>query len=72
MSSNELFVGTKKGNVVTTRSCVRLVERSRWSRATVEALLGTPGDRNPVEADELDPDEIEAAENPHDFDQADA
>ena len=70
-SSNEAFVGTSNGNVVKTRSIVRVVETARWKRAAVERVVGTPADMKPVVDDEPTADDIEGSENPHEFDPKD-
>lgn len=70
-SSNEIFIGTKNGNVSKARSAVRVVEPSRWNLLAVQNLVGIPGDRCPVPNDDLNADDVEATENPHDYDPAD-
>ena len=66
-TTNEHFIGTRNGNVLKARSCVRVVEPSRWDRSAIERIVGVPGAMNPGESDEVLPDDVEGAENPHDF-----
>ena len=66
-ASNEIYVGIHNGNVLKVRSVVRVVEGSRWSKTAVLKVLGIPGALKPVDDDNLTADDIEATENPHDF-----
>jgi hypothetical protein len=65
-SSNEHVVATRLGNVVKSRSVVRVVEASRWNSDAALAVVGTPTLLNP-----LDPEEdagyaaIDESEQPH-------
>ena len=65
--SNELFCGTKLGNVKKARSAVRVVEGSRWNLKAVDRVIGTPGRPKPVDDGELTADEVESGEAPHEF-----
>ena len=58
-SSNEMFIGTKSGNVVKARSAVRVVEQSRWSLSAIQNIVGIPGDRCQLPGDEANVDDIE-------------
>ena len=66
-ASNEIDVGIHNGNVLKVRSVVRVVEGSRWSKTAVLKVLGIPGALKPVDDDNLTAADIEATENPHDF-----
>ena len=66
-TTNEHFIGTRHGNVLRARSCVRVVEPSRWDRSAIDKIVGVPGAMNPGESDEILPDDVEGAESPHDF-----
>ena len=46
-SSNEHFIATRDGNVLRSRSIVRVVERSRWSAEAALGVTGTPTLPNP-------------------------
>ena len=65
-SSNEHMVATRLGNVVKSRSVVRVVEASRWNSDAALATLGTPTLLNP-----LDPEDdagyaaVDESEQPH-------
>ena len=65
-SSNEHVVATRLGNVVKSRSVVRVVEASRWNSDAALAVVGTPTLLNP-----LDPEDdagyaaIDESEQPH-------
>ena len=70
-NSNEICIGTKSGNVIRTRSAVRVVEGSRWNLAAIENIIGTPADMTPVDENGLDADDIEGTSDPHDYAPAD-
>ena len=44
---------------------LRVVAESRWSKELIQRVLGTPSELTPVHDGELDSDEIEATEQPH-------
>ena len=63
-SSNEHFVATRHGNVLKSRSIVRVVEPSRWNAEAVLGVIGTPTVHNPANLD--DPyNGIEGSDSPH-------
>ena len=64
-NSNEVYVGVHNCNVRRTRTVLRVVSESRWSKELVQRVLGTPHDLCPIPDGELDSDEIEASEQPH-------
>ena len=47
------------------RTVVRVVAESRWSKELVQRILGTPSELAPVQDGELNSDDIEATEQPH-------
>ena len=53
--------------MVRVRSCVRVVEPSRWDRTIIDRVVGIPGQTRPTEDGEPTPDDVESAEKPHDF-----
>ena len=69
--TNEVFMGINNGNVIKARSMVRVVEESRWKKEVIQRIQGTPADMKPVVDDHPTADEIEGAENPHEFNQED-
>ena len=66
-TSGEHFVGTRNGNVLKSRSCVRVVEPSRWDRDSLDRVTGIPGSMKPTEDGEPSPNDVESADQPHDF-----
>ena len=63
-SSNEAYVATAAGDVIRTRSIVRVVAPSRWSKDAISGIKGTPQHPKPfgpVELDEL----VEELPDPH-------
>ena len=70
-NSNELYIGTKKGNVRKARTAVRIVEGSRWDRDAVLRVAGVPGELTPNPDGALSTDDIEGSELPHEFDPTD-
>ena len=63
--TSEAYVGVPNGNVRRTRTVLRVVAESRWSKELIQRILGTPHELTPVPDDELDSDEIEADPAPH-------
>ena len=61
----EAYVGVPNGNVRKSRTILRVVAESRWSKQMVQRVMGTPHDLTPVDDGELDSDEIDASEQPH-------
>ena len=62
-TSNEYFLGLPNGNVVKSRSIVRVVPSGRWDRKSLMAIKGIPGK---LTANEADQDvEVEEFERPH-------
>ena len=53
-ATNECYVGSANGDVVKTRSIVRVVEPSRWSLKAVEGIKGTPHCFRPHSATDTD------------------
>ena len=47
------------------RTILRVVAESRWSKEFVQRVMGTPHDLTPVDDVELDSEEIDASEQPH-------
>ena len=60
-SSNEIFLGTSRGNVIKTQSAVWMVEASTWNSAAIGSTAGTLDDG------ELTAEDIEGTENPQDY-----
>ena len=69
-SSNEHMVATRHGNVVKSRSVVRVVEASRWNSDAALAIVGTPTLLNPTDPDADDAYRaVDESDQPHlDFD----
>ena len=70
--SGEHLIGTWNGDVVRTRSIVRVVESARWSTELGNRLKGTPA--HPVPSGNTAYDKVEKSEEPHamaDFEQVD-
>ena len=53
-------MGVPNGNVRRSRTVLRVVAGSRWSKELFQRVLGTPHDLAPVPDGELDSDDIEA------------
>lgn len=66
-ASGEHFVGARNGNVLKARSCVRVVEPSRWDRDALDRIVGIPGAVKPAEDGEPTPDDVEGVDNPQVF-----
>ena len=66
-NSNEICIGTKSGNVIRTRSAVRVVQGSRWNLAAIENIIGTPADMKPVDDKDLNADDIVGTSVPHNY-----
>ena len=67
LTTGEHDVGIRNGNAIRVRSCLRLVELSRWDKAAVERIIGIPSAMNPIDDGGPTADNVEAAEKPHDF-----
>ena len=63
-NSNEVFIATRQGDVVRTRSIVRVVESSRWSTEAIKGVRGTPVQPKPSGAPTFD-ESIEKLDDPH-------
>ena len=61
----EAHVGVPNGNVRKSRTILRVVAESRWSKELVQRVIGTPHELTPVDDGELNSDDIEASEQPH-------
>ena len=65
-SSNEHMIATRLGNVVKSRSVVRVVEASRWNVDAAFAVAGTPTILNPLDPDADDAYvAVDESEQPH-------
>lgn len=62
---NEAYVGVPNGNVRRSRTVLRVVAKSRWPKELVQRVIGTPSELTPVQDGELNSDDIEASEQPH-------
>ena len=63
-NSNEAFVGISNGNVIKSRSIVRVIAPSRWDKDTLSKVIGVPGNLTPTAGEEIGPS-IEEQLNPH-------
>ena len=63
-NSNEYFCVASNGNVVKSRSVVRVIASRRWDAKIIEKTIGVPGDMTP-NRDEVPLDDIEAQLDPH-------
>ena len=63
-NSNEAFVGISCGNVIRSRSIVRVVAPSRWDKETLSKVVGVPGNLSPDNVEDPGP-QIEEQLNPH-------
>ena len=63
-STNEAYVAIKNGSVIKSRSIVRVVKPSRWSREALTSVCGIPGRLTPQGPEELDA-AIEEHADPH-------
>ena len=61
----EAHVGVPNENVRKSRTILRVVAESRWSKELVQRVIGTPHELTPVDDGELNSDDIEASEQPH-------
>ena len=66
-TTGEHDVGARNGDVLRSRSCVRVVEPSRWDRSALDRVTGIPGALKSCGDGQLSPDDIASAENPHGF-----
>ena len=66
-TTGEHNVGVRNGNVIKSRSLLRVVEPSRWDVEALERIAGVPGCLKFVDDDNPSPDDVEQVENPHDF-----
>ena len=64
MSTNEAYVGSSAGEVIRTRSVVRVMEPSRWSSAAVLGVKGTPFHLRPSSKSDSDA-HVEEFVDPH-------
>ena len=65
-SSNEHMVATRLGNVVKSRSAVRVVEASRWNSDAALAIVGTPTLLNPSDPeDDAGYAAVDESDQPH-------
>ena len=64
-SSNEAFIGLSTGNVVKSRSIVRVVNESRWNSGLVLGITGTPMKPNPSSDGQQDAEWVEESAKPH-------
>ena len=62
-TSNEAFIGAVNGDVVKSRSIVRVVKPSRWDKAAVLNVRGTPMNMRSQSSD--DPARLEELPDPH-------
>ena len=63
--SMEAYVGVPNGNVRMSRTVLRVVAESRWSKEMVQRVLGTPHELTPIDDGELNSDDIDASEQPY-------
>ena len=63
--SMEAHVGVPNGNVRKSRTILRVVAESRWSKELVQRAIGTPHELTPVDDGELNSDDVGASEQPH-------
>ena len=63
--SVEGYLGVPRRNVRKSRTILRVVAGSRWSKELVQRVMGTPHDLTPVDDGEMDPDEVDASEQQH-------
>ena len=63
-SANEAYVATSAGDVIKTRSIVRVVAPSRWSKDAISGIQGTPAQPKPFGPPELS-ELVEELQNPH-------
>ena len=64
MAKNEAYVATSNGDVIGTRSIVRVMEPSRWSSKAVLGVQGTPNRLRPNSSAESDA-HVEEFVDPH-------
>ena len=62
-ATNECYVAASNGDVVKARAVVRIVEPSRWSKAALEGIRGTPMCFRPQQASDSD-DHLEESASP--------
>ena len=63
-NSNEAFVAIAKGNVIKSRSIVRVVAPSRWDKEAQSRVLGIPGNLSPQGVEDIGPS-MEEHLDPH-------
>ena len=63
-ATNECYVGAQNGDVIKTRSIVRVISSSRWSVDAIKTIKGTPDKFRPASDTETDA-VIESLPDPH-------
>ena len=63
-NSNEYVVAVAKGNVIKSRSIVRVVAPSRWDKDAFSGVIGIPGNLSPQGVEDIGPS-IEEHLGPH-------
>ena len=63
-ATNECYVAASGGNVIKARAAVRVVEPSRWSKAALEGIKGTPMCFRPQQSSDSDA-HLEESASPH-------
>ena len=63
-NSNDALVTIAKGNVIESRSIVRVVAPSRWDKDALSGVVGIPGNLSPLGVEDIGPS-IEEQFNPH-------
>ena len=63
-NSNEAFIGIGNGNVIKSRSVVRVVASQRWSKEAISKIVGIPGRLTPQGIEDIGPN-IEEVVDPH-------